>query len=62
MFVTRLAKLELIALGYGSVGEFFGRGAFGFVFRAMYWTTGDTVAVKQVRSFRSEQSYKLIVR
>lgn len=30
------------------LGEIVGRGAFGSVYRALNWTTGETVAVKQV--------------
>ncbi|KAM0715256.1 hypothetical protein Q7P37_008754 [Cladosporium fusiforme] len=46
--VQRTAK-EVEGLKDFQLGDCLGRGAFGSVYRALKWSTGETVAIKQVR-------------
>ncbi|KAF2720777.1 hypothetical protein K431DRAFT_313069 [Polychaeton citri CBS 116435] len=47
--ISQRAAKEVAGLKDFQLGDCLGRGAFGSVYRALNWSTGETVAIKQVR-------------
>lgn len=46
---SRCLGMAAPALQNYQIGDCLGKGAFGSVYRALNWTTGETVAVKQIQ-------------
>ncbi|KAK5702137.1 Protein kinase of the Mitotic Exit Network, partial [Elasticomyces elasticus] len=47
---------EEVMLKKGQLGDILGRGAFGSVYRALNWSTGETVAIKQISLSHLQQT------
>lgn len=41
--------IGVLIVGEKTLGDCLGKGAFGSVYRALNWSTGQTVAIKQIR-------------
>lgn len=49
LFLREMLSVEVLMVGKKTLGDCLGKGAFGSVYRALNWSTGQTVAIKQVR-------------
>jgi len=47
--LSSLDEGEQSILSDYTLGDCLGRGAFGSVYRALNWSTGETVAIKEIR-------------